>query len=174
MMTSIPLPNCDLLLEELKKLEPELQLHYPPGPRRKDAALRNIKSVFLASNIFPISGQKIIPPIRHPKINLLSTAAELLGKTVDDIHYAYYAIIPPKSEIYPHVDISPYFETVDRYQIFFKLTPDQEIVQEGSHAISNSIVWFNPSMTHAFSNNSISETWHFVVFDIYKTINNKE
>ena len=83
-MTSIPLPNCDLLLEELKKLEPELQLHYPPGPRRKDAALRNIKSVFLASNIFPINGQKkIISPIRHPKINLLFakySAASSVGR----------------------------------------------------------------------------------------------
>jgi hypothetical protein len=90
------------------------------------------------------------------------------GKTVDDIHYAYYATIPPLSQIFPHVDVAPYYQKVNRYQIFFNLTSDQEVIQHGSHTESNSIVWFDPSVTHAFINKSSTDPWRFVVFDIYK------
>jgi hypothetical protein len=168
MIMTTPLPGNDLLLAELMKLDSELKLHYPEGKLRQIAALREIKSIFLACNIIPLNGFPVTPPIRHPAINLLSTAVSALEKTLDDIHYAYYANIPPLSQIFPHIDFAPYYSKVNRYQIFFDLTSDQEIIQHGSHASSNSIVWFDPSITHAFINKSATEPWRFVVFDIYK------
>lgn len=168
MITSISLPDSNLLLSELLKLDPELKPHYPEGRLRDIAALRDITSVFLATNIFPLSGKMLENPIRHNAINLLNSPAKLLGKTSDDIHYAYYANIPPMTQIYPHVDVAPYYNKVNRYQIFFDLTEDQTIIQHGSNASSNSIVWFDPSITHAFINKSDTDTWRFVVFDIYK------
>lgn len=191
MITSIKLPDSDILLNELLKLDIELKPHYPNskmremsdkminleaklktyglnGKIRDIAALRDVNSVFLATNIFPLSGKMLDNPIRHDAIKLLDPAAKLLGKTSDDIHYAYYANIPPMSRIYPHVDIAPYYNIVNRYQIFFNLTEDQTVIQHGSNATSNSIVWFDPSITHAFINNSLIDTWRFVVFDIYK------
>jgi hypothetical protein len=167
-ITSISLPDSNLLLSELLKLDPELKPHYPEGRLRDIAALRDITSVFLATNIFPLSGKMLENPIRHNAINLLNSPAKLLGKTSDDIHYAYYANIPPMTQIYPHVDVAPYYNKVNRYQIFFDLTEDQTIIQHGSNASSNSIVWFDPSITHAFINKSDTDTWRFVVFDIYK------
>ena len=168
MITSILLPDSDILFSELVKLDPELKPHYPEGRLRDIAALRDITSVFLATNIFPLSGKMLDNPIRHDAIKLLDLPAKLLGKTSDDIHYAYYANIPPMTQIYPHVDVAPYYNKVNRYQIFFDLNEDQTIIQHGSNASSNSIVWFDPSVTHAFVNKSTSDTWRFVVFDIYK------
>lgn len=169
MITSILLPDSDILLAELLKLDTELKSHYPNGKLRDTAALRDISTVFLATNLFPFEWPKTIPnPIRHSSINLLELAAKSLGKTVDDIHYAYYAAIPPLKQIYPHVDITPYYNKVNRYQIFFELTKDQIVIQHGGSATSNSIVWFDPSITHAFVNKSTTDTWRFVVFDIYK------
>lgn len=191
MITSIKLPDSDVLLDELLKLDSELKPHYPNSKMRdmaatmmkidaklkpyginvntRDiAALRDVNSVVLAANIHPLSGKILENPIRHNAIKLLDTAAKLLGKTSDDIHYAYYANIPPMAQIYPHVDVAPYYSKVNRYQIFFDLTLDQTIIQHGSNASSNSIVWFDPSITHAFINKSTTETWRFVVFDIYK------
>jgi hypothetical protein len=168
MITSISLPDSDILLTELLKLDVELKPHYPEGKLRAIAALRDITSVFLATNIFPLSGKMLDNPIRHDAINLLDSAAKLLGKTSDNIHYAYYANIPPLAQIYPHVDVAPYYNKVNRYQIFFNLTEDQTVVQHGGNATSNSIVWFDPSITHAFINKSATDTWRFVVFDIYK------
>ena len=124
MITSISLPDSNLLLSELIKLDPELKPHYPEGRLRDIAALRDITSVFLATNIFPLSGKMLENPIRHNAINLLNSPAKLLGKTSDDIHYAYYANIPPMTQIYPHVDVAPYYNKVNRYQIFFDLTKD--------------------------------------------------
>jgi hypothetical protein len=187
MITSIILPDSKILLNELLKLDTELKPHYPEGKFRKSAdimaklktyglsskihdmaALRDITSVFLALDIFPPSGKMLDNPIRHDAIKLLDSAAKLLGKTSDDIHYAYYANIPPMAQIYPHVDVAPYFNKVNRYQIFFDLTEDQTVIQHGGNATSNSIVWFDPSITHAFINKSSTDTWRFVVFDIYK------
>ena len=168
MIASILLPDSDTLLFELLKLDTELKPHYPEGRLRDIAALRDITSVFLATNIFPLSGKMLDNPIRHNAIKLLDSAAKLLKKTSDDIHYAYYANIPPLAQIYPHVDVAPYYNKVNRYQIFFDLTEDQTIIQHGSNASSNSIVWFDPSVTHAFVNKSTTDTWRFVVFDIYK------
>lgn len=168
MIASILLPDSDTLLFELLKLDTELKPHYPEGRLRDIAALRDITSVFLATNIFPLSGKMLDNPIRHDAIKLLDSAAKLLKKTSDDIHYAYYANIPPLAQIYPHVDIAPYYNKVNRYQIFFDLTEDQTVIQHGSNATSNSIVWFDPSITHAFINKSATDTWRFVVFDIYK------
>lgn len=168
MTNTIEFPGSKLLLSELLKLNKELKPHYPEGRLREVAALRKITSVFLASNIFPLTGKPLENPIRHPAIKLLDSAAKLLDKTAEDIHYAYYANIPPMTQIYPHVDISPYYNKINRYQVFFDLTEDQVIVQDGSAASSNSIVWFNPSITHSFINNSATDSWNFVVFDIYK------
>lgn len=168
MISSILLPDSDILLSELLKLDPELKPHYPEGRLRDIAALRDIASVFLAADIFPLSGKMLENPIRHSAIKLLDSPAKLLEKTSDDIHYAYYATIPPMTQIYPHVDVAPYYNNVNRYQIFFDLTEDQTIIQHGSNASSNSIVWFDPSITHAFVNKSTTDTWRFVVFDIYK------
>jgi hypothetical protein len=191
MIPSIRLPDSDILLNELLKLDTELKPHYPNskmrelsetminlnaklqtsglnGKMRDIAALRDVNSVFLATNIFPLSGKMLENPIRHDAIKLLEPAAKLLGRTSDDIHYAYYATIPPMSQIYPHVDIAPYYSKVNRYQIFFDLTEDQTVIQHGSNATSNSIVWFDPSITHAFINKSPTDAWRFVVFDIYK------
>lgn len=168
MNTSIRLPDSDILLSGLLKLDTELKPHYPEGRLRDIAALRDITSVFLATDIFPLTGKMLEKPIRHSAINLLEPAANLLGKTIDDVHYAYYANIPPLSQIYPHVDVAPYYKKVNRYQIFFDLTEDQEVIQQGSNTTSNSIVWFDPSVTHAFINKSATDTWRFVVFDIYK------
>jgi len=169
----IELPDSDILLNELRKLDTELKPHYPESKTslHQTGALRNINSVFLATNIFPITEKKLENPIRHTAIQLLDSSAKCLGKTVDDIHYAYYAVIPPMSQIYPHVDISPYYDKVNRYQIFFNLTKDQIVTQHGSSATSNSIVWFDPTVTHSFINKSPTEPWRFVVFDIYKTMN---
>ena len=168
MITSVRLPDSDILLNELLKLDTELKPHYPEGKLRDIAALRDITSVFLATNIFPLSGKMLDNPIRHDAIKLLDSAAKLLGKTSDDIHYAYYANIPPLAQIYPHVDVAPYYNKVNRYQIFFNLTEDQTVIQYGSNTTSNSIVWFDPSITHTFMNKSATDTWRFVVFDIYK------
>lgn len=168
MITSILLPDSDILFSELVKLDPELKPHYPEGRLRDIAALRDITSVFLATNIIPLSEKMLDNPIRHDAIKLLDSPAKLLGKTPDDIHYAYYANILPMTQIYPHVDVAPYYNKVNRYQIFFDLTEDQTVIQHGSNATSNSIVWFDPSITHAFINKSATDTWRFVVFDIYK------
>ena len=191
MISSILLPDSDILLSELLKLDPELKPHYPNnkmrelsdtminlnaklqtyglnGKMRDIAALRDVNSVFLATDIFPLSGKMLENPIRHDAIKLLDSAAKLLGRTSDDIHYAYYATIPPMAQIYPHVDVAPYYNKVNRYQIFFDLTEDQTVIQYGGNAISNSIVWFDPSITHAFVNKSTTDIWRFVVFDIYK------
>jgi hypothetical protein len=168
MITSVRLPDSDILLNELLKLDTELKPHYPEGKLRDIAALRDITSVFLATNIFPLSGKMLDNPIRHDAIKLLDSAAKLLGKTSDDIHYAYYANILPMTQIYPHVDVAPYYNKVNRYQIFFDLTEYQIIIQHGSNATSNSIVWFDPSITHSFVNKSTTDIWRFVVFDIYK------
>ena len=163
-MTTYQLPKNDLLVHQMMLLEKYASPHYPAGTV---GGLKEINSVWLTRDVNPWTG-KAIPKFRRDEIKYLNEAAEILNKTVDDIHYAYYAIVPPESQIYPHVDVQPYYHTVNRYQIFFNLTEDNIIIQEGNSTTSNSLVWFDVSKLHAFKNTSKTDSWRFIVFDIYK------
>jgi hypothetical protein len=76
--------------------------------------------------------------------------------------------LPPDSQIYPHTDVAPYYHSVNRYQVFFNLSEDNIVIQEGNLTESNSVVWFDASKLHAFKNLSKTDSWRFIVFDIYK------
>lgn len=135
--------------------------------RAKVGGLREVQTVFLAT-IGDVQRGNFAPPWRRPEVSFLNEAAELIGKSVDDIHYAYYTSLPPGKQIYPHVDIEPYYLKINRYQIFFDLTPEQEIIQENNKSESNSLVLFDTTVTHAFINHSKTEPWRFIVFDVFK------
>ena len=167
-MTTYRLLNNDLLLQQMIQLEEHAQPHYPITSKMAiNGGLKELYSVWLARDCNPVAGTPL-PKFRRDEISFLAEATSLLNKTVDDIHYAYYAILPPDSQIYPHVDSAPYYQSINRYQIFFNLTEDNTVIQEGNLAESNSVVWFDASKLHAFKNTSKTDSWRFIVFDIYK------
>lgn len=163
------LENNDLLFNQLLAYESQAGSHYNDDFRKQRGSLREIKTFYLAT-IGDVEKSKFNEPYRHPAINLLQDVVSKLGKTVDDIHYAYYAIIPPNKQIYPHADVEQYYRKINRYQIFFNLTEDQEIMQIGNDSESNSLVLFNTIKPHGFNNKSSTMPWYFVVFDIYKDV----
>lgn len=167
-MTNYKLTEADLLLKRMMLLEEHAKPHYPSNSKiASTGGLKELNSVWLARDCNPIAGTPI-PKFRRDEISYLSEAAKLLNKTVDDIHYAYYAILPPNSQIYPHTDSAPYYLSINRYQVFFDLTENNIVIQEGNLTESNSIVWFDASKLHAFKNTSKTDSWRFIVFDIYK------
>lgn len=163
------LENIDVLFNKLREYESQAGSHYNDDFRKQRGSLREIKTFYLAT-IGDVENSKFNVPYKHAAINLLQDAVSKLGKTVEDIHYAYYAIIPPNKKIYLHADVDQYYRTINRYQIFFNLTEEQEIVQSGNDSESNSLVLFDTSKPHGFNNKSLTVSWYFVVFDIYKDV----
>jgi len=167
-MINYKLTEADLLLKNMMLLEEHAKPHYPSTSKMSVAGgLKELNSVWLARDCNPVAGTPLLK-FRRDEISYLAEAAKLLNKTVDDIHYAYYAILPPESQIYPHTDVAPYYHSVNRYQVFFNLTEDNIVIQEGNFTKSNSVVWFDASKLHAFKNLSKTDSWRFIVFDIYK------
>jgi len=167
-MTTYKLSKPELLLKNMMLLEEHAKPHYPSTSKMAvTGGLKELNSVWLARDCNPVAGTPL-PKFRRDEISFLAEAASLLNKTVDDIHYAYYAILPPDSQIYPHCDTAPYYQSVNRYQVFFNLSEDNIVIQEGNLTESNSVVWFDASKLHAFKNLSKTDSWRFIVFDIYK------
>lgn len=142
--------------------------HYNDDFRKRIGSLREVKTFFLAT-VGDVEKSIFSQPNRNPALSLLKDIVEKINKSIDDIHYAYYTIIPPGGKIYPHRDTAGYYQKINRYQVFFDLTADQIIVQEGNTAKSNSLILFDTFKTHGFYNISSTDPWRFVVFDIYKS-----
>jgi hypothetical protein len=163
------LENNDILFNNLLEYESQAKSHYNDDFRKQRGSLREIKTFYLAT-VGDVEKSKFTAPYRHSAINLLQDVVSKLNKTVDDIHYAYYAIIPPNKQIYQHADVEQYYRKINRYQIFFNLTDDQKIIQSGNVSESDSLVLFNTLKPHGFINKSSIMPWYFIVFDIYKDV----
>jgi len=161
------LDYAQTLLDKLREYDDQLGPHYKDLHRSKYGALGEIKSLFLA-NIGDHEKLQLSKRQAHPALQLLTDVVPFINKKIDDIIVCYYAYMPPGAKIYPHTDNGSYYKCVNRYQIFFDLTDEQIIEQEGSCRISNSLILFDPSKQHAFVNRSSSNPWRFVVFDILK------
>jgi len=145
------LENNDVLLKNLIQYETSAGSHYKDDFRKKLGSLREIKTFYLAS-IGDVENNERTNNYRHPAINLLQDIVTKLGKTVDDIHYAYFAIIPPGKMIHVHSDVEQYYLEINRYQIFFEMTTDQIIIQKNNYSESNSLVLFDTTIPHGFYN----------------------
>lgn len=152
---------------------PELDLlvanHYSDNTRTNYGSLREVKSLFLAYDGDPESNTKLETPYYHPLLCILQAAVTATGNCIEDVHYAYYCLMPPKTKIYTHIDVGAYYSTINRYQLFFSVTKDNIVVQENNKTTSNAVVYFNQSKPHSFINESTDDNWRFFVFDIYKS-----
>lgn len=156
------------LISKISELDSLASKHYSDGTRTTYGSLREIKSLFLAYHGDPETNSKLENAYYHPLFPVIKDAVEVTGNSIEDVHYAYYCLMPPKTKIYTHIDVGSYYDTINRYQVFFELTSDNLVIQENNNAVSNSVVYFNQRLPHSFINDSQYDSWRFFVFDIYK------
>lgn len=161
--------NVSSLLDKIVELDLLVTNHYFDNTRLNYGSLRDIKSLYLARDGDPEFNTKLPTPYFHSMFSVIKDAVETTGNILDDVNYAYYCLMPPKSKIYKHIDVGEYYNSINRYQIFFEVTDHNKVIQENNYTKSNSIVYFNQKIPHAFVNESEKDPWRFFVFDIYKS-----
>jgi hypothetical protein len=93
-----------------------------------------------------------------------------INETGQQLGRAYVHTLLPNQQIYPHADIGPYFDDIDRYHIYTTIPNGLVITLGGKqvlpNSISNSISIFPHAQVHHYTNSQVAAT--FVVFDLYR------
>lgn len=154
--------DAQTMLGEISKIPEFFGNHYKGNLAYKDSALKDGKSVWIHD------AKHDDAFLMDDKLPFLTSYIRDSAKLLDSNKFgrAYVYNLEPGLEIFEHVDTQDYYKKTKRYHIYFTIPDGVSIKHFGDTIESNTLIFFNPMLPHAYKNDS-TEPLIFVVFDTY-------